>query len=205
MMGTRAAIAGIVLAASMGMAAAMTSSTLRGTVRAEDGTPLPGVIVTLTCGPAGSPRPPARVLTDARGAFSFTGLDATQSCTVKADLPGYAAILVGPVPLHAGKVDELPIRLTPSDELTTRIVVEATGRTVDTESSVTSTHLNDEYIAGLPLVGRNFQDLLTLARGSPTRTATGTRTSTARATPGSSTASTAPTSRTLSRGTTARS
>ncbi|MBI3448024.1 MAG: TonB-dependent receptor [Acidobacteria bacterium] len=161
----RAAIAGIVFAASVGAAAALSSSALRGTVRADDGTPLPGVIVTLTCGPAAAPQTPVRLLTDVHGAFTFNGLEAERPCTLRADLPGYAAIDIGPIALRSGKTTDLPVRLTPSDELTTRVVVEATPRTVDTETAVTSTRFNDEYIEGLPLVGRNFQDLLTLAPG----------------------------------------
>jgi len=161
----RAAFISIALVVSTGAAAAMSGSALRGTVRAADGTPLPGVIVTLTCGPGAAPEVPLRLLTDVRGAFNFNGLDPSQPCALKADLPGYGAVVLGPIALRPGKSIEQPIVLSPSDATTTRVVVEASGRTVDTEASVTSTRLNDEYIEGLPLVGRNFQDLLTLAPG----------------------------------------
>src|SRR5262245_4896037 len=140
-------------------------ATLRGHVRGEDGETLPGVIVTLTCGTGSSSQPPANLVTGADGAFSFKELDPSLSCALKAGIPGYATVVVGPITLKAGRPLDQEIRLIPAEATTETITVEAQGAVVDTESAVSSTTLNESYIEGLPLVGRSFQELLTLAPG----------------------------------------
>ncbi|MCI0545201.1 MAG: TonB-dependent receptor plug domain-containing protein, partial [Actinobacteria bacterium] len=50
-------------------------------------------------------------------------------------------------------------------ETTETIVIESRGNVVDTESAKTSTSYNAEFIEGLPIIGHNYQDILTLAPG----------------------------------------
>jgi len=138
---------------------------LRGTVRADDGSLMPGVMVTLTCSPGETSPPAVRVMTGADGAFDFRDLDSGTPCLLRAEIPGYATIVVGPIQLRPGKINVQEVRLIPAADMTTSVVVEATGATVDTETATTSTTINQEYIEALPLVGRSFQDLLTLAPG----------------------------------------
>jgi hypothetical protein len=57
------------------------------------------------------------------------------------------------------------IHFTLTQELVTTIKVEAQGAIVDTTTATTSTVINEEFIATLPLLGRSFTDLLTLAPG----------------------------------------
>lgn len=145
--------------------AANLPATLRGQVRGEDAETLPGVIVTLTCGTDPNATAPARLITGADGAFSFKELDPSLPCFLRAEIPGYATVVVGPIALKPGRAQVQEIRLIPSEATTETITVEARGAVVNTASAVASTTLNETYIEGLPLVGRSFQDLLTLAPG----------------------------------------
>src|SRR5262249_47731380 len=70
-----------------------------------------------------------------------------------------------PLALKPGVTSVQEIRLIAASDVTTSVLVEAKGATVDTEATATSTRLNEAYIESLPLVGRSFQDLLTLAPG----------------------------------------
>jgi hypothetical protein len=150
---------------SLPAAAAAPAAALQGRVLDERGEPMPGVIVTITCGAGPTATVPLRVITDASGAYAFKGLDASLQCSVRADVPGYATVVVGPIALKAGRVQRQEIRLLAPSETTELVVVEARGAVVDTESAAGRTVINEEYIEALPLVGRSFQDLLTLAPG----------------------------------------
>src|SRR5262245_14937235 len=55
--------------------------------------------------------------------------------------------------------------LRTSAETTETVVVESKGNIVDTGSTKTSTSYSAEFIEGLPIIGHNYQDILTLAPG----------------------------------------
>ncbi|HEV8374706.1 MAG TPA: TonB-dependent receptor plug domain-containing protein, partial [Candidatus Polarisedimenticolia bacterium] len=53
----------------------------------------------------------------------------------------------------------------PASEATEHVRVKGTTSVVDTESAVTSTRFSSEFIADLPILGRDYQDILVLAPG----------------------------------------
>ncbi len=137
---------------------------IQGTVLSETGEKMPGVLVTLLCSAAPEEHAPA-LLTDIDGAFVFRMVTPGAEYSLRSEIPGYATVIVGPIRLLPGEVRREEIRLVPPSATTEVIVVEAQGAIVETESAVTATTLNQEYLEALPVVGRSFQDLLTLAPG----------------------------------------
>ena len=55
--------------------------------------------------------------------------------------------------------------LRPASELKETVKVEGKSDVVDTETVTTSTSFSSEFIAGLPVLGRDYQDILSLAPG----------------------------------------
>ena len=96
--------------------AAQSDGTIRGTVVDVFGSALPGVRVTAT-----GPGVDSEDLTDAAGAFEFTGLP-SGDITVTATLFGYATRVL-PVTVRAGAVETVEIVLQPFFQLTPISVV----------------------------------------------------------------------------------
>src|SRR5437773_3631696 len=69
------------------------------------------------------------------------------------------------VDIAAGKVFATTITLRPSSEMTEHVKITAATDVVNTESTTTSTTFTSEFIDSLPIRGRNYQDVLTLAPG----------------------------------------
>jgi hypothetical protein len=137
---------------------------IQGTILSETGEKMPGVLVTLLCGAGPEGKGPT-ALTDIEGAFVFRLVMPGIDCFVRSEIPGYATVVVGPLRLLPGEIRREEIRLVPPSATTEIIVVKARGAIVETETATTATTLNQEYLGALPVVGRSFQDLLTLAPG----------------------------------------
>jgi outer membrane receptor protein involved in Fe transport len=84
---------------------------------------------------------------------------------VTAELPGFAKIVQSPVNLDPGKTTTVSLSLVPSTDMTEKITVTGKGDIVDVASTKTATVFNSEFIEGLPILGRTYQDILTLAPG----------------------------------------
>jgi outer membrane receptor protein involved in Fe transport len=155
----------LVLGSLAGITFAQTTGTaeLRGRVTDEGGGPMPGVLVTLT-NPAVA-LAARSVTTDAQGRYSFRLLPPGRDYTLKATVSEYATVIAGPLELHAGRTTELNLTLKRSSELEETIKVEATGELADLSRPTAAMTFNTEFIEGVPLVGRRFSDLLTLAPG----------------------------------------
>jgi len=141
----------------------VTTASLRGRIIDESGTGLPGVLVTLT--PPGDAAREKTFVTDIEGAYHFDLLEPAAGYLLKAFIPEYATVIAGPIELVAGRTTRLNLTLQRANKVGETIHVEAEGEIVDTEQTETSTSYNKELIEGLPLLGRRFQDLLTLAPG----------------------------------------
>jgi outer membrane receptor protein involved in Fe transport len=142
---------------------AQATASIRGKVLDETGSPMPGVVVKLAnpSAPVGN----LGAVTDPGGVFVFLSLPPGRDYMLTASVPDYATIVAGPLELTSGKETRLSLTLKKSSDLQETVKVEARGDVVELQSTSVATAYNEEFIEGLPLVGRSFQDLLTLAPG----------------------------------------
>ncbi len=139
------------------------TATVRGRVVDTDGAGLPGVVIVIKSKsqPSGS----KQVITDIEGNYRIPLLPPANDYIVTVDYPGFARLEYGPLDLDGGKTTVADLTLRTTEEMTETIKVESRGNVVDTESTKTSTSYNAEFIEGLPIIGHNYQDILTLAPG----------------------------------------
>ena len=134
--------------------------TVKGVVVDKDGGPLPGATVTLEnkamaiVGLGG--------VTNAQGEFRITPVTSGKGYTLRVSLPGYQKIEFT-LDVPAGKTMVQNVTLRP--EMTERVQVQGKADVVDTESTKISTTITSEFISGLPVLGTDYQDVLTLAPG----------------------------------------
>src|SRR5678815_5436172 len=139
------------------------SGTLSGRILDQQGEGLPGVVLELT-GPAGG-RTGLSTGTSVDGSFSFQGVPPGTDYALKASIPGFATTVAEKIEVQEGRTTIVSLTLTPSSETQETIRVEARGEIVDTSTTSTATTYNAEFLEQLPLVGRRFNDVLTLAPG----------------------------------------
>ena len=154
------AIQGIVIPVLL---AQETTATVKGRVVDTDGTGLPGVVVSIRSKRQGSGQ--KMMVTDVEGNYRIPTLPPANDYVVHVDYPGFAPMEIGPLDLRSGKTTVVNLTLRTDEETTETIRVESHGNIVDTESARTSTSFNSEFIEGLPIIGHNYQDILTLAPG----------------------------------------
>jgi len=104
-------------------------------------------------------------VTDAAGGYRFFRLPPGTGYRVRAVLPTYAPVEFSDLELVADQTYTLDIVLRPASEMQETIRVRGHSDLVNTESVVTSTTFSSEFIAGLPVLGRDYQDILSLAPG----------------------------------------
>ena len=124
---------------------------------------IPGVILTLINTPLSLPSVSAR--TDLTGQFTFVSVIPGDGYEVKASLPDYATVVAGPFRLKPAELKRIVLTLEPSAQLEEVVRVEARGAIVDLESTSTGVTYGSEFVEGVPLVGRQFTDILTMAPG----------------------------------------
>jgi outer membrane receptor protein involved in Fe transport len=142
---------------------AATTCEIRGMVVDGDGRPLPGVVLVLRNDTLASPE--RGTVTDVGGKFRFPLLTPGPGYRLRASLAGYSAIEFRDIELSAGEVHAADVVLRPEAELRETIRVHAQGDVIDTERPTTSTVFSSDLIAGLPVLGRDYQDILSLAPG----------------------------------------
>jgi outer membrane receptor protein involved in Fe transport len=140
-----------------------TQATLVGLIVDKDGNPMPGVTVTAVS--PSTAMAPAATITDGDGRYRISPLTPADDYIVTAELPGFAKIVQSPVNLDPGKTTTVSLSLVPSTDMTEKITVTGKGDIVDVASTKTATVFNSEFIEGLPILGRTYQDILTLAPG----------------------------------------
>lgn len=139
------------------------TATVKGRVVDTDGTGLPGVVVLIKS--KSQPTGNKQAVTDIEGNYRIQLLPPAGDYLIRVDYPGFAATEVGPLDLDPGKTTVVPITLRTTAETTEVITVESKGNIVDTDSTKTTTSYSAEFIEGLPIIGHNYQDILTLAPG----------------------------------------
>jgi len=143
-------------------AGAQTNAGLKGTVVDKDGAPLPGATVTVSNSTLGITQ---GAVTDVKGEFRIVPLPPGKGYTVKVAFSGMSTITLSDIEVTGGRLSTVQVTLRPSAEITETVRV--TGKTdiVDTADTSTSTTFTSEFIDALPILGRNYQDILTLAPG----------------------------------------
>jgi hypothetical protein len=145
------------------MARAQTTGTLRGSVVDENGRPLAGATVVIaSAGQAVSGR---GTVTDAAGAFVIVSLPPARDYVIQAEFPGYAVVQLTGVEIAAGSVTRQPIVLRERAAFRERVEVRALPPIVALERPDAGATLTSEFIDALPILGRDYQDILTLAPG----------------------------------------
>jgi hypothetical protein len=141
---------------------ASTHTLLTGRVADASGEPLPGVTI-LVRNPALSVEVGA--VTDRMGRYCVPGLPPAAGYRVRASLEGYATLEFSDLDLSAEGAVTLDFTLRPARDLQERVEVRGRPEIVDTESVTTSTTFNAAFLEGLPILGRDYQDILILAPG----------------------------------------
>ncbi|MFB0565691.1 MAG: TonB-dependent receptor domain-containing protein [Candidatus Aminicenantaceae bacterium] len=133
-----------------------TTGMIEGVITDEEGTPLPGVTVTIK-GPAIASR---SLSTDANGKYRFPALSPGEYA-VAASIPGFKKYTQEKIPVNVEKTITLNITLeigTIEEEIT----VVGESPIVDVTTSRLSTNVKKEYFDALPK-GRSFQEMVYLA------------------------------------------
>lgn len=135
-------------------------SSLTGRVTDETGAALPGVSVTATNTATGLNR---TVVTEADGTYRFASLPAG-TYNVVADLSGFGAVDTRDVVLNVARQRDLDIKLTQA-AVKESITVTAEAPLVATSPAIGTT-VSQEELENLPLNGRQFANLGSLAPGT---------------------------------------
>jgi len=155
--------AAFLLLALPGVLRAEESGAVRGIVIDTSGAPLAGVSVEATNPGAGVASRGA--VSGADGTFRIAGLPAARGYSVRFSLPGHAAVVLSDVAVRAGEATRVDITLSGERALRESIQVRASPQIVSLEETTTQSRFSSEFVDNLPILGRNYQDVLTLAPG----------------------------------------
>ncbi len=137
-----------------------TESRIIGKVLDQSKSALPGVTVTVTSKATGAVRP---AVTDADGSFAVTNLNAGPY-TVVVELAGFQTNQRDVV-LGVGQIENIAVELGVSG-VTEQVTVSADAPMLDLSSAKIGVNVSPEEVQNLPVNGRNFANLMTLATGA---------------------------------------
>jgi len=140
---------------------AQATSGLKGKVVDKDGAPLPTARIVLKNDSLGVNQ---QTVTDANGEFRIAPLAPGKGYVLEVSFPQMSTIRQD-VEVVPGRMMTTTITLRPGSEMKETVKVTAQGEVVNTATTTTSTVFNSEFIDALPILGRNYQDVLTLAPG----------------------------------------
>ena len=150
----------LALATAAPIAAQQTESRIVGRVTDASGAVLPGVTVTITSANTGAVR---TAVTDAEGRYVFTNL-APGQYEVTGQLDGFSPNR-GQIAVGAGDIKPLDLLLAVAN-VAEAVTVTADATVIDTQSAKLGVNVSPEEIESLPVNGRNFANLMTLATGA---------------------------------------
>lgn len=129
------------------------------------GDPLPGASVTISH-PTDYVKPTAQQ-TNSKGTVAFPVLRATGTAgigyTIQISMPGFSSMQFTDLKVRIGETVNLPVKVSASME--ERIEVLGRSEVVDLEDTTQTTRFSDQFIQDLPVPGRFYQNVLTLAPG----------------------------------------
>ncbi|HEV8201930.1 MAG TPA: carboxypeptidase regulatory-like domain-containing protein [Candidatus Polarisedimenticolia bacterium] len=143
---------------------AQTIGGLKGTVTDETGRPLEGAtIVATSADQAISGR---GATSDVDGRFLIPTLPSGTDYQIAAAFPGFAPVTMTGITVQAGQATLVRIALSRlSAGLQETVQVKAAPPVISLQDTTTQSRFTSEFIDALPLLGRNYQDLLSLAPG----------------------------------------
>ena len=153
----------LLLWSAAGHASAQNMGALRGVVTDRGGEPLPGVTVTVESGLLGAAG--RGTVTDRAGLFQIPALPPGSEYTLHFKLSGFATVVQSQVEVRAGLTSSLTIMLSPEGQLRERVEVRAAPPVVSLADTTTQSRFSSEFVDALPIFGRDYQDVLTLAPG----------------------------------------
>jgi hypothetical protein len=152
------------LAAGISPALAQTTGAVRGIVTDAAGLPLESA--TVTASSAAQNVTGRAALTDTEGRFQIGSLPAGNDYQVAATFPGFAGVTLTNIEVSAGQTSLIKIALEKrSEALRETVQVKAAAPIVSLQETTTQSSFSAEFIDALPLLGRNYQDILALAPG----------------------------------------
>jgi hypothetical protein len=160
----RAAVVAFIVAAAVSSVAAQTGGI---TVKVVDssGEPLPAATVTISH--ATGYVAETSSLTNANGLVDFPVLRATGSSGVgyrlSISFPGFAPTMISDIKVRVGETSVQTVKMT--EEIVEEVKVTASVPVVDLDETTQSAKFSDEFISDLPVAGRFYQNVLTLAPG----------------------------------------
>ena len=152
-----------ILSSSPRPVAAADHGVLAGRVVDPSGGPLPGATLNLVAPWLGSAE--SGTVTDARGEFRMAGLPAGRGYRLRCSMPGFATTLLSDIDIVPGNETRLTITLPPAGDLVEEVRVRAAPPVVSLTETTTQSRFSSEFIESMPILGRNYQDVLTLAPG----------------------------------------
>ena len=158
----RIVLAAVIAVVVVTLAAAQTTGRLEVVVLdATDQSPLPGATVKLTNDKQLVAETAS--LTDPNGIVDFPILRAGSGYIIEVSFPGYGIRRETEIRVPIAEIAQIPISL--SRETIESIRVTADEGVVDLETTASSTKFSDEFVQDLPVPGRFYQNVLTLAPG----------------------------------------
>ena len=156
----RTAAAVCVLLMAVSVAVAQTGG-LKIVVLDEEGLPLPGSTVTIS-NEMGYVKTTSE-LTNAKGLVDFPVLRPGPGYSIQVSFPGASTRRHDELRVKLSETTSLQIQMI--DELTETVTVTAQREVIDLDKSESSTRFTDEFISDLPVPGRFYTNVLTMAPG----------------------------------------
>jgi len=142
--------------------ATLGAAAVTGTVRDQQGSPVPDARITLTDDSKGMSHESS---SDSSGEFLFPAIGAG-TYTVRIEKTGFSAYLVNNLAVDVGQRAALNISLRVGQIRTSITVSAADAVMLDTQSNTIGTVIDPARVVDLPLNGRNFLQLGLLAGGA---------------------------------------
>jgi len=135
---------------------------LTGHIRDQKGNPLPQA--TVTVGRESRRGEVVTTQTDSQGGYEFESLAPAEDYAVMAACRDHGSTIASPISLEAGKTTTVDLTLTANDRRNAGVATRCYGTDEITDAS-TRTVFSKEFLEALPLLGRAYQDVLTLSPG----------------------------------------
>jgi outer membrane receptor protein involved in Fe transport len=165
-MGCAARAHGILIAVFLSLSearAASSEATLVGKIADKNGQPLPGA--TLVLNNKSLAFQERGTLSDAKGEYRFAQVPPGGGYELTVSLPTYATVVFSDLLLGSGRTHEQSVVLQSASDVKEVVRVKGKSETIDTDKVTASTTFSATFISELPILGRDYQDILVLAPG----------------------------------------